>query len=67
MITYKIYCITNMITHEHYIGVTSQDNIDKRVQKGRGYGKNTKIGKAIELYKWKNFYVDILDEKGGCN
>lgn len=28
MITYKIYCITNMQTHEHYIGVTSQENLN---------------------------------------
>lgn len=62
MITYKIYCITNMQTHEHYIGVTSQENLNRRIQKGKGYSKDSKLGKAIKLYNWKNFYVDVLDE-----
>lgn len=59
MITYKIYCITNMITHEHYIGVTSQDNIDKRVQKGNCC-RGTR--KTCGGYHW-----EYLDEKGGDN
>lgn len=30
MITYKIYCITNMITHEHYSGGYHWEYLDEK-------------------------------------
>lgn len=58
---YKIYCLTNNITNEKYIGLTKQ-NIKRRLKNGKGYKLNTKINKAIQKYGWDNFSVKILEE-----
>lgn len=56
MMTYKIYCITNMQTHEHYIGVTSQKTIDRRIQSGCCNGTRKTCGG----YHW-----EYVNEKEG--
>lgn len=61
MNNYKVYCLTNTITNEKYIGVTKQKIYD-RCKNGKGYKENTKINKAIEKYGWGNFTYSILFE-----
>lgn len=58
---YKVYCLTNTITNEKYIGVTKQ-KIYGRFKAGKGYKPTTKINLAIEKYGWKNFKYEILFE-----
>lgn len=58
---YKVYSITNIITNEKYIGLTSQ-NLKRRLKNGNGYKPMTKIRKAIEKYGWGNFKVEVLFE-----
>lgn len=57
---YKIYAITNMITNQKYIGITSQKSAEKRIGKGKNYNKNSKIRKAIDLFGWDNFRIETL-------
>lgn len=61
MNNYKVYCLTNTITNEKYIGVTKQ-NLSRRFKSGKGYKPSTKINKAIEQYGWGNFTHKILSE-----
>ena len=61
MDNYKVYCLTNDITKEKYIGVTKQE-LKKRFKNGKGYKPNTKINQAILKYGWKNFSHCILFE-----
>lgn len=56
---YKVYCLTNTITNEKYIGVTKQQ-LEKRFKAGKGYKLKTKINLAIQKYGWKNFKCKIL-------
>lgn len=58
---YKVYCLTNTITNEKYIGVTKQKMYD-RFKAGKGYKPTTKINLAIEKYGWKNFKHEVLFE-----
>jgi group I intron endonuclease len=58
---YKIYCLTNLITNEKYIGVTKQKMI-RRFKAGKGYKPTTKINLAIQKYGWENFDYEILFE-----
>ena len=61
MNNYKVYCLTNTITGEKYIGVTKQKMYD-RLKAGKGYKPNTKINQAILKYGWINFKYNILFE-----
>lgn len=61
MSNYKVYCLTNTITKEKYIGVTKQKMYD-RLKAGKGYKPNTKINQAILKYGWVNFKYNILFE-----
>lgn len=61
MSNYKVYCLTNNITGEKYIGVTRQ-NIYDRFKNGKGYKPTSKIYKAILKYGWINFKHEILFE-----
>ena len=56
---YKVYCLTNTITNEKYIGTTKQKMYD-RFKAGKGYKPTTKINLAIEKYGWGNFIHKIL-------
>lgn len=42
-----------------YIGITSMDPPERRYADGRGYGKSTIFGKAIQKYGWNNFNHSI--------
>lgn len=59
MSNYKVYCLTNNITGEKYIGVTKQ-KLYRRFKAGKGYKPNTKINKAILKYGWINFRQEVL-------
>lgn len=59
MSNYKVYCLTNNITGEKYIGVTKQ-KLYRRFKAGKGYKSNTKINKAILKYGWINFRQEVL-------
>lgn len=59
MSNYKVYCLTNNITGEKYIGVTKQ-KLYRRFKAGKGYKPNTKINKAILKYGWINFMQEVL-------
>lgn len=61
MSNYKVYCLTNTITGEKYIGVTKQKMYD-RLKAGKGYKPTTKINQAILKYGWVNFKYNILFE-----
>lgn len=61
MNNYKVYCLTNSITNEKYIGTTKQKMYD-RFKAGKGYKPTTKINLAIEKYGWENFTHKILCE-----
>lgn len=61
MSNYKVYCLTNNITGEKYIGVTKQ-KLYRRFKAGKGYKSNTKINKAILKYGWINFKHKVLFE-----
>ena len=61
MSNYKVYCLTNNITGEKYIGVTKQ-KLYRRFKAGKGYKSNTKINKAILKYGWINFKHKVLQE-----
>ena len=61
MSNYKVYCLTNIITGEKYIGVTKQKMYD-RLKAGKGYKPTTKINQAILKYGWVNFKYNILFE-----
>lgn len=59
MSNYKVYCLTNNITGEKYIGLTKQ-KLYRRFKAGKGYKPNTKINKAILKYGWINFRQEVL-------
>lgn len=61
MNNYKVYCLTNTITDEKYIGVTKQ-KMYKRFKNGKGYKPTTKINLAIQKFGWENFNYQILYE-----
>lgn len=58
---YKVYCLTNLITNEKYIGVTKQE-LKRRFKAGKGYKPTTKINLAIQNYGWENFNYEVLYE-----
>ena len=63
MKSYRIYCYTNLITGQKYIGCTCQ-----RFQSGRA-GKNGKnylllpyFGESIKEYGWENFKYEVFED-----
>lgn len=57
--TYSVYEHKNKENNKRYIGITSQP-VEKRWKKGCGYGKSTKIYKAIKKYGWDGFEHNVL-------
>ncbi len=57
--SYLVYKHTNLINNKVYIGITQQ-NTEKRWQKGRGYKRQPHFRDAIKKYGWDNFKHEIL-------
>lgn len=56
-----VYVHTCRINEKRYIGVTSQDPIEKRFNyNGSGYKTSTKFWNAIQKYGWNNFDHRII-------
>ena len=57
-------------SNKRYIGITSQKNIKKRWENGKGYKKNKHFYREIEKYDWNNFKHIIiakgLDKDTAC-
>lgn len=62
-----IYMHTNTINGKLYIGQSKYTwlRINDRWQNGRGYGENTRIGKAIKKYGWDNFKHELIEDNIG--
>ena len=61
--TYRIYCYTNQVTGQKYVGCTCRKYQSKRAGKnGSGYSKCPFFWQAIELYGWDNFQYEVLED-----
>ena len=62
--TWIIYKHTNLKDGKVYIGQSkySWKNINDRWQDGRAYGRQTRIGMAIEKYGWNGFSHELVEE-----
>lgn len=63
-----IYCITNIITDDTYIGYTSktkEERLKKHVYNSK-QGK-TYLNKAMRKYGAENFRIEVLQEDGNLN
>lgn len=56
---YKVYKHTNLTNNKIYIGITQQ-NVEKRWQKGYGYKEQVYFYSAIKKHGWDNFKHEIL-------
>lgn len=56
---YSVYCLTNMITNEKYIGATK--NPHARWETDGARYDHGKISKAIKQYGWDNFKKEIIE------
>lgn len=57
---YKIYCYTNKITGQKYVGQTCQSLEERAGRNGKEY--QGKFLDAIMKYGWDNFSVEILED-----
>jgi group I intron endonuclease len=57
---WKIYCHANKTNGKKYIGITSQNLIDRWGKNGNGYDKKSIFGGAINKYGWDNFEHKLL-------
>ena len=58
---YTIYKHTSP-SGKHYIGVTRQQNLNRRWMSGHGYISCPLFNNAIQKYGWKNFTHEILED-----
>lgn len=47
---------------KHYVGITSQKNLNQRWRNGEGYVKNDHFYRAIQRYTWDAFTHEIIAE-----
>lgn len=57
---YVVYCHTNKITRQKYIGITCQSIQERWRKNGQGYSGQPKFFNAIKKYGWDNFIHEIL-------
>ena len=60
MNNYTVYCHTNKITGQKYIGITRQTVQQRWRRDGKGYSNQPKFYNAIKKYGWNNFIHEIL-------
>lgn len=61
---WTVYCHENCINGKRYVGITSQDIID-RWRDGDGYKSCSAFYNAIEKYGWDNFdHIILFDDVG---
>lgn len=58
--SWRVYCHTNRINGKRYIGVTSQQNLNRRFRGGKGYERCHTFYKAITKYGWGAFDTHII-------
>ena len=56
---YKVYQHISP-SGKSYVGITKQENLEKRWQNGQGYQHNPYFNSAIKKYGWENFEHKIL-------
>ena len=61
---YRIYCYTNQITNQKYVGCTNLKYQSQRSgPKGNKYIKMcSQFGQAIQQYGWSNFVYSVLED-----
>lgn len=59
MNSYSVY-IHETPSKKYYIGITSQKNINRRWQNGKGYRSQVLFYRAIQKYGWENIKHEIL-------
>jgi group I intron endonuclease len=62
MVTYKVYCITNLVNNKKYIGITRRTNVKLRIDEHRRGQYDNIISRAIKKHGWDNFSWNILEE-----
>lgn len=55
---YSVYVLT-FPNNKHYVGATRQKP-ERRWRNGKGYGKHTRIGKAIDEFGWENVHHIVV-------
>ena len=61
--TYRIYCYTNQITGQKYVGCTKLSEYIRAGKDGHKYIRNCSIfGQAIIDYGWNNFVYSVLED-----
>ena len=59
--TYRIYKHTSP-NGKIYIGVTREENLNRRWQNGKGYESCPLFWNAIQKYSWDNFIHEVIEE-----
>lgn len=57
---WNVYKHTNKINNKCYIGITSQDPVQRWGNNGNKYTHHTKFWPAIQKYGWNNFTHEVL-------
>lgn len=60
--TYRVYCYTNQVTGQKYVGCTHLHQSTRAGKNGRQYVKTcSAFGAAITKYGWNNFQYEVLE------
>jgi len=62
---YSVYIHINLYNDKKYVGITRQQDVNKRWQKGNGYSNNRHFFSAINKYGWDRFSHIIIFS--GCS
>ena len=60
---YRVYCYTNQITNQRYIGKTCRKYQSERAGKnGKNYDNGGVFWNDIQLYGWPNFKYEVIED-----